>query len=163
MTPSGSTMHFFRGLGLVLCLGLAPEVAVAQSEKAPKVDWDQVEVAGIAERLADHAWALYRELQKAPDATVGSGYSRAYFELKHTLRRIKTESRHLSAMLDDGKGEPETYPSYEDLVELFEDARHLARQIFVWSSLKRVAGDVRDDLNALAPYYGGRQFKPLEL
>ena len=152
-----------RGLGLVLGLVLAAELALAESHEAPKAAWDRAKAAKVAESLAGHADALYDAFFDAPEPTLGAGQGRAYHELKHKLRRIRIEARHLATQLGDGKGEVETRPAYHDLAELFADARVLAQKIFVWSQLKRAAGKVRDDLNALAPLYGGRTFQPLEL
>ena len=163
MTPTCTTTTLFRALGLVCGLVLAAEIAVAESHEAPKVDWDRAKVTAIAESLAIHADALYDTFYKAPDATFGTGQARAFYDLKNRLRRLRIEARHLTSELSDGKGEVETWPTYTHMGQLFTDARILARKIFVWKQLKTAAGKVRDDLNTLAPFYGGRQFEPLQL
>ena len=163
MTRSFPTASVVRGLVVTLGVALAAALAVAESHEVPKVGWDQRQVSAIAARLTDHTYALYDDFQKAPESTLGSGYARAYHELKHKLRRIKVEARHLSAQLESGRGEVETFAAYHHLAEMFADARDLAQKIFVWKGLKIAAAKVREDLNALAPFYGGRRFEPLEL
>ena len=69
------------------------------------------------------------------------------------MRRIKSEARELAGALEKGEGREDTLPIYEQLMEIVRSARDNARRVFTTQDVQARAGEVRQALNQLAPYY----------
>ena len=144
---------------LAATFGFGSAGAASAGEPIP---WDAAKVTSITEQLSSATVNLYNVFYQQPPATVGSGQSRQYQELKYKTRRLKTEAKQIAAAVSAGEGHDETVHSFEDMMMLVRDARVLVRQIFVSEQLQGAADKARQALNELAPYYGADPLAPIE-
>jgi hypothetical protein len=141
-----------RGLlaSLFACALVVGHSATARAELAA---WDQSKVAALARQLEEKSKTLYDTFYKQPPPNIGSGHSQDYRRLKQEVRRIKSEARELAAALEKGEGREDTQPIYEQLMEIVRSARDNARRVFTTQDVQARAGEVRQLLNQLSPYY----------
>ena len=140
-----------RGLAVVCACALA--VGLSATARAELLAWDQAKVTALAKQLEEKSKALYDSFYKQPPPQLGSGHSHDYRRLKQEVRRIKSEARELANALAKGEGREDTLPIYEQLMEIVRSARDNARRVFTTQDVQARAGDVRQVLNQLAPYY----------
>jgi hypothetical protein len=126
---------------------------VAGSAGAVLTPWDQGKVSGIARQLEEAAKDLYDTFYKQPVPTVGSGQARSYQRLKQEIRGIRTQANQLAGDLEKGEGQEATLPAYEDVMQMVHSARDDARKVFTTKDVEEKATAVREQLNALGPYY----------
>ncbi|MEN8182864.1 MAG: hypothetical protein ABFS46_10060 [Myxococcota bacterium] len=138
------------GVTVAVLLALTSPAPAADTDPTP---WNQEEVTAIAEQLKQATQELYDSFYKQPTQNIGSGQARAYQQLKHTLRRIRTESQHLAATLTKGEGHDETRPIYGNLMGEVRNAQEDARKVFSTSPVIERANAVRAILEKLSAYY----------
>jgi hypothetical protein len=142
---------FSLALAATLALGLTLGSGVGQAELAK---WDQERVAALAEQFADAVGGVYQSIsRKRTGAQVGSGQASAFMRLRDTLRLARSESRHLSKSLADGKSLEETQPVYRRLMTLIRDAREDGRKMFLEEPTLDQIAKAGDLLRQLSPYY----------
>jgi hypothetical protein len=138
---------------LATLFGCALLGGLSATARAELTAWDQAKVTALAKQLEVSSKTLYDTFYKQPPPNIGSGHSQDYRRLKQEVRRIKSEARELASALDKGDGREDTLPIYESLMEIVRSARDNARRVFTTQDVQARAGDVRQILNQLAPYY----------
>ena len=138
---------------LVLAIALALVTGWAGGARAELTSWDQAKVTALATQLEEKTKALYDTFYKQPVPNVGSGQGQDYRRLKQEVRRVRSEARELSAALAKSEGREDTLPIYENLMEVVRSAREHAQGVFTTQDVQARAGEVRQVLNQLAPYY----------
>lgn len=136
---------------LFLSLLLAPLVS-----RAELAAWDQDRVTGLAKELKEKSDSLYDTYYKLENATIGGAGAGSTLALKDQLRRIKEQTHHLAAALENGKGRPETEGTYKNLNELVHDAQESIRGMFTENDLLAAAMAAGDVLRRIAPYYDAK-------
>jgi len=124
--------------------------------RAELARWDQDRVTGLAKELRGKSNALYDTYYKLESATIGDPGAGDTLALKHQLRRIKEETNHLAAELENGKGRPETESTFKTLNGLVHDAQQSIRGMFTQNDLLAAAMAAGDVLLRIAPYYDAR-------
>lgn len=141
-------MRTASSLSAIAFLWLLPSQGMAELAK-----WDQDRVTKLAGELAKATTDLQTALRNEPTPTLGSGQSRSYYRLVQTVRRMRTEARHLAAELASGEGYEQTLPIYESLNVMANDAREEARRTFTSNFVLDKASAVGSVLMRIAPYY----------
>lgn len=140
----------FRAATLALALGaLVSGAAVPAHAELQK--WDAAKVTALAGQLQTATRDLYDTFYKQPK--VGAGQSRPYYRLKQDVRHLRSEAKALAAALEQGAGQAETLPIYEDLMQVVRRAREEAQHVFTTRDVEEKASAVRALLNQLSPYY----------
>lgn len=138
---------------LALLAGCALGIGLPATADAELIPWDQTKVTALAQQLEQKSTALYDTFYKQPVPSIGSGHSQDYRRLKQEVRRIRSEARELASALEKGESREDTLPIYEQLMEIVRSARDNARRVFTTQDVQARAGEVRQTLNQLAPYY----------
>jgi hypothetical protein len=138
---------------LATLFGCALLVGLSAPARAELAAWDQAKVTALAKQLEEKSRVLYDTFYKQPPPNIGSGQSQDYRRLKQEVRRIRSEARELAAALENGEGREDTLPIYESLMEIVRSARDNVRRIFTTQDVQSRAGEVRQLLNQLSPYY----------
>ena len=137
------------GLLIALCFALAAVPAAAELAK-----WDQAKVTALATQLVKATDALYTTVYKEPGfAGTGAGIEQGSYDLRHTVRRVGEEARHLDAELKAGKGHAATVGAWKQMMQLVRDARVNFRESFTPGDLEKRMAAVEDLLRQLTPYY----------
>lgn len=140
----------FRRATRYLVLGLLL-AGVAGSAHAELQKWDAAQVGALAAQLRTATRDLYDTFYKQPK--VGAGQSRPYYRLKQDVRHLRSEAKALAGALEQGAGQAETLPIYEDLMQVVRRAREDAQHVFTTRDVEQKASAVRALLNQLSPYY----------
>jgi hypothetical protein len=138
---------------LATLFGCALLIGHSAPVRAELAAWDQAKVATLAKQLEEKSKTLYDTFYKQPPPSIGSGHSQDYRRLKQEVRRIKSEARELASALEKGDGREDTLPIYESLMEIVRSARDNARRVFTTQDVQSRAGELRQVLNQLSPYY----------
>jgi hypothetical protein len=138
---------------LAIVFGCALVIGLSAPARAELTAWDQAKVTSLAKQLEERSKTLYDTFYKQPPPQLGSGHSQDYRRLKQEVRRIKSEARELAGALAKGEGREDTLPIYEQLMETVRSARDNARRVFSTQDVQARAGEVRQVLNELSPYY----------
>jgi hypothetical protein len=131
---------------LAIVFGCALVIGLSAPARAELTAWDQAKVTSLAKQLEERSKTLYDTFYKQPPPQLGSGHSQDY-------RRLKQEVRRLAGALAKGEGREDTLPIYEQLMETVRSARDNARRVFSTQDVQARAGEVRQVLNELSPYY----------
>ena len=137
------------GLLIALCFALAAVPAAAELAK-----WDQTKVTALATQLVKATDALYTTVYKEQDfAGTAGGLAQGSYDLRHTVRRVGEEARHLDAELKAGKGHDATVGAWKHMMELVRDTGVESGRTFMEGDVKKGMAAVKDLLRQLAPYY----------
>jgi uncharacterized membrane protein YccC len=134
----------------ILALGLLL-AGVAPSAHAELQTWDAAKVGALAQQLRTATGDLYDTFYKQPRVGVAQG--KPYYRLQQDVRRLRSEAKQLAGALEQGAGQEETLPIYEDLMQAVRRARTDAAQVFTTQDVQQRATAVRQLLDQLAPYY----------
>jgi hypothetical protein len=136
---------------LLIALSLAMAAVPAAAELAK---WDQAKVTALATQLVKATDALYTTVyQEQGFAGTMGGPAQGSYDMRHTLRRVGEEARHLDAELKAGRGHDPTVGAWKHMMELVRDVRVDARESFSAGDLDKRMAAVEDLLRQLAPYY----------
>jgi hypothetical protein len=149
LEPHPRTAH-----ALALTVGLTT-IALSHAAADSSVEWDQTRVAGIANKLAKAADDLYDAEYKAPHDYPGA-ISRAasQYDLMDRLRRLRSETRHLSKALTKGASAKSTIGSVRHIKELDDDLAEYGRRMPFVKPVLGLISTLEDLLGQLTPYYG---------
>jgi hypothetical protein len=137
--------------GLLIALSLALAAVPAAAELAK---WDQAKVTALATQLVKATDALYTTVYKEPGfAGTGAGIEQGSYDLRHTVRRVGEEARHLDAELKAGKGHDATVGAWKHMMELVRDTGVESGRTFMAEDVQKGMAAVKDLLRQLAPYY----------
>ena len=116
--------------------------------------WDQAKVMALATQLVTATDALYQTVYKEQDfAGTAGGVADGFYDLRHTLRRVGEEVRHLDAELKAGKGHDATVGAWKHMMELVDDLNVDVKESFMPNDITAALGKVEDLLGQLRPYY----------
>jgi len=116
--------------------------------------WDQGRMTKLAEELYESSSDLYTTLYKDQGAMGRFGGGDASHDFKDTVRILHSETGHLKAELEKGKGRAETRPVIKRLLELNDDLQVSGQRFDPQDDALGGFAKFEDILHRIAPYYG---------
>ena len=154
MSRSAMRYTLRRAAPLALAATLAAHSVAADGHEEAAPEWDQEQVTALAEKLAEAAANLFREVSRnRGQEQIGSGQARAREQFRDDLRTARDTSRNLARALGNGQSREQTTPVYRRLMMLVRNARETARRLMIEKPELEHVATANAALDALAPFY----------
>jgi hypothetical protein len=142
-----------RALAVPAAVAVLVLASAAPAGAAPAQAWDQARVTELAAQLETATTDLWNTFRRQPRPTLAQGQANSFFRLQQQLRSLRSESRALSRMLQDGAGHDETLPSFQSMMQTIRIAQDNARRVFTGEEVRNKATAAREVMNQLTPFY----------
>jgi hypothetical protein len=132
-------------------------LAAARVASSATEPWDQDRVVALSRKLSTEVDAIDGFMRSR---LIGDQNRADYYRLKETVRRIKSESARLAALLEGGAGHDETLPVFEQIGLQVRNGREIAKRMFTTTDLQMLLATARSTLDEIAPYYDAAPLPP---